>query len=402
MTPEVQAQRVIRLFYAFQVTFSLLLWMPIFYDYQRTMGLTDPQIFTIQSAYYISFCFLEIPTGFLADRFGYRRTMLYGATLHVVTSLLPAIWFTFAGFLTHWILLAISRSLVSGASSAYLYNYLEGLGQLSLYKDAEGKARAYSLGAKVAGFAACGYMMKLYISMPYLMTAFSSVLAIIAVTRMPPLAFEASAAADKPAPPRATQVLALLGKNPRLVLLMVQGVGIFVLTRIVQVNLFQPILQDKGFSREGFGLILALNTLFEALGSSQPQLLRRWSSDFVAVFWLTLALALCCLMLGPSTAWGAVFWLTLFAVLAGLAYPIQRQVLNQAIPDSRYRASLLSAESVIDRALCAVVAQQLGSYVADHHMNQYLTAAGYVTIGAGLLLTVIFFALRPASKPPSS
>lgn len=395
------ARRAIRLFYVFQITFSMLFWMPIFYDYQRSMGLSDPQIFQIQSAYYFSFCFLEVPTGFLADRFGYRRTMLYGAALHVLTSLIPVFWVDFYGFLTHWLLLALSRSLVSGASSAYLYNFLERQGELTLYKDAEGKARAASLAIKCLGFLGAGFIMNLYLSMPYILTALSSVLAIVAVLRMPRLVSEARKTEEPTETPRASQVFRLLRQNPRLVLLMVQGVGIFVLTRIVQVNLFQPILQDKGFTREAYGLIFALNTLFEAAGSAKPAILRRWMSDFVAVFWLTLGLAICCLLIGPSTPTGAVVWLTLFAVLAGLAYPIQRQVLNVAIPDSRYRASLLSAESVIDRALCALVALDIGNYVANHQIPRYLDLSGGWTIGVGLLLALVFAVLRkPTVSPP--
>ena len=73
--------RVVRLYIAFQFFFNLLLWVPIFYTFQRQMGLSDPQIFGIQSIYYVAFCLFEIPTGYIADRFGFRCSMLLGAAM---------------------------------------------------------------------------------------------------------------------------------------------------------------------------------------------------------------------------------------------------------------------------------------------------------------------------------
>ena len=68
-------KRAIRFFYGYQFFLSLFFWLPVFYEYQKRIGLNDNQIFGIQSLYYIAFCLLEIPTGMLADRFGHRRCM---------------------------------------------------------------------------------------------------------------------------------------------------------------------------------------------------------------------------------------------------------------------------------------------------------------------------------------
>ncbi len=384
---EQEAQRAVRLFYIFQVSYGLLLWMPIFYDYQRSAGLLDSQIFNIQSWYYISFCLLELPTGFIADRFGYRLSMIVGATLNIITNLVP-IWFlTYNGFLAHWLLLSLSRSLVSGAASAYLYNHLENLDQVGLYKGAEGKARAYSLYSRVVGFAMAGFLCRLHPAMPYMLSAGAAVLAALAALKIGPIAVRKTE--DPVHSPRFSQIAVLIYRSPILVLLMVQGIGIFVLTRIVQVNLFQPLLQAGGWSQQSYGPVLALNTVFEAWTAARPQLLRPWMRDFTAVGFLTAGLSLCCIGLGLANSYGSIVWLTLFAGFAGLAYPIQRQVMNEAIPDSNYRASILSAESVLDRAFCAAVAHQVGSYVQSNRMGSYLLMAGGICLALNLAITAI-------------
>lgn len=376
-----QARRLIWLYYAFQIAVTLMFWMPIFYEYQRQMGLTERQILDIQSMYYVSFCLLELPTGFIADRLGHRNCMRFGAALHVVTHLLPVMWPTYWGFFWHWFLLALSRSLISGAASAYLYNQLEVLDQVDLYKQSEGRGRAWSLAIKVLGFALTDPLVRIAPSMPYTASALAA-----AVSTLVALAFPAhlGTVSEVKAKPRWTRVIGLLAGHPKMLVIMLQGVALFTLTRIVQVNLFQPLLLAQGFTSQ-FGLILAVNTLFEALGAANPSLFRRRISDFWVLFWLTLAMGLCCWGLARPGSWNCLFWLNLFAIITGLAYPIQRFVMNEHIPDSDYRASLLSAESLMDRGVCAWVAHLLGLALASQSVPAFLQGAALASLVSGLL-----------------
>lgn len=382
---------VIKLFYGFQFFFSLLLWHPIFYEFHKRMGLDDGQIFGIQSIYYLAFTLFEFPTGFLADRWSYRKCLILGGAVLVASNLLPVFAPSYAGFIAHWLGIALARSLISGAASAYLYTYLSQHGEPEGYKRVEGLAKSFSLLGKVAGWAGIGYAMDWQVTSPYWLTAFAAAISIVYALRLPEVAPEKTR--ERISPFYVGQVLAT---SPRLILVMLQGIGIFVLTRIVQVNLFQPILEQRGFGVAALGLIMAANTLFEAAGSAWPGLMRRWASDLNAVFWLTGVMALAMAGSAFTGPWGAFWWLNLFALAAGLAYPIQRQVINDAIPDSRYRASFLSAESFLDRAVCAAVAAQLGAWVAAGRAStdQFLTLGAEVS-GVGIMVLILAFALLP-------
>src|SRR4051812_29927329 len=96
----------------FQFFFSLLLWIPIFYEYQKRVGLSDVQIFGIQSFYYTVFCLLEIPTGMLADVCGNLACLRLGAGVLVAANLLPIFWPSYLGFGAHFLLIALARSLI--------------------------------------------------------------------------------------------------------------------------------------------------------------------------------------------------------------------------------------------------------------------------------------------------
>jgi MFS family permease len=74
-------KRFFFVFNSFQFFFSLLLWVPIFYEYQKRIGLNDTEIFKIQSLYYLIFCLMEIPTGYLADWLGYRLCLILGSLI---------------------------------------------------------------------------------------------------------------------------------------------------------------------------------------------------------------------------------------------------------------------------------------------------------------------------------
>lgn len=376
------------LYYGFQFFFNLLLWLPIFYDFQKRIGLSETQIFDIQTLYYLAFCLVDIPTGVLADRWGYRTCMRLGAVVLTASNLLPVFAQSYWGMLVHFLLIALARSLVSGAASAYLYDYLRARGEGDAYKRVEGLARTYGLAGKVVFWAGIGALMAWQLSLPYALTALCSAISVAFAWLLPPL---------DPAPGPAKEregflaglkpLVPLIAGSPRLLLLMLQGVGIFVLTRICQVNLFQPILADKAFAVQTFGLILAVNTVFEALGSAYAHKLRRWCSDLTAVSVLTIALGLSLSLIAWSGPAWSVFWLTFFALVAGLAYPIQRQLLNDAIPATGHRSTLLSLESLIDRAACAGVAALLGGFMAAGKLDAFLHLSDGVSLVGTLAIT---------------
>src|SRR5690606_33291155 len=97
----------------------------------------------------------------------------------------------FYGFAVHWILIAAARSFVSGASSAYLYEYLRRNGNKGGFKQIEGNARAYSLFGRVLCFAVIGYLMEWKLTLPYWLTVVSAAVSVAYATSLPVLSEEA-------------------------------------------------------------------------------------------------------------------------------------------------------------------------------------------------------------------
>ena len=89
-----------------------------------------------------------------------------------------------------------------------------------------------------------------------------------------------------------------------------------------------------------------------------------------------------------------VVLLCVFAVATGISFPVRKQLLNDSIPDPRYRATLLSMESIVDRAVCALVAVALGAYLAAGQLDEFLVLSAVVTCAVMGLLAVLLLAVR--------
>lgn len=396
-TPEVA--RAVRLTYGFQFFFGLLLWIPIFYEYQKQLGLSDAEIFGIQSIYYIAFCLMEIPTGMVADRFDYRTSLWLGASVLVGANVVPVLAGNYTGFLVHFLLIALARSLISGAQSAYLYEYLNAHNAGHLYLKVEGVGRSYSLVGKIVYWPVIGLLMQWNMPSPYWLTAINAAIAVVLALKLPPIP-----GWERPEG-KTSKLLAGVGgafgalRGSRwLLLLMVQGIAMFTLVRILQVNLFQPVLESKDVSVNWYGSVLAAMTVFEAVAAARPHWLSKKIGPAKSVFLLTVVMALSIGFVVPSGGVVTIVLLCLFSVTAGMSFPIQKKLLNDAIPDSRYRATLLSMESIMDRAVCAVVAIALGAYLAGGRLNEFLVLSSVVTVILMALLAGLLIAVRTTRR----
>ncbi|WP_445281680.1 MFS transporter [Streptomyces sp. DSM 118148] len=397
--PSPAARRVIRLNNGFQLLFNLLWWMPVFYAYQRDAGLSDDQIFGIQSIYYIAFCLFEIPTGAVADRIGARNCLGAGAVVMTAANLAPVLSPSYTGFLVHFLAIAAGRSLTSGAASAYLYDGLRAEGAQAHYLRAEGTARALGLAAKVVCWPLVGPLMTLAPQAPYVLSAASAAGSLGCVLALPRPAGPQGGHVRQGARPgrdgsllRDTRAaLRTLWSSPRLALLMVQGVAVFTLSRICQVNLFQPVLLEHGIGQGAHGGVLAAMTVAEAVTSARPQWLGRRVAPVAWVSLLSVALAGTLAGTAVGGPWAVVVLLCAFAAITGFVYPVQRKLVNDAIPASAPRATLLSVESIVDRGVCALAAVAAGAYLAAGRLDALLWQSAAVTC---VLMPVLLLALH--------
>lgn len=88
-------------------------------------GVTVGDFFLIQGIFRLAAFLLEIPSGYLSDRFSRRHVLLFGAVLHVLGFVVIALAYGFWQIILGEALLGIASALFSGTLEAYTYDLLK-------------------------------------------------------------------------------------------------------------------------------------------------------------------------------------------------------------------------------------------------------------------------------------
>lgn len=156
---EADCRRNLTLLSIFTVLLNLVFVLPVVLPYYRDeLGLTFHDFLIGESVFALVMVLFDVPTGYLADRWGRRKTLILGAFM-VATgylSLLLATGFWSALFSQGYLGLGIAT--VSGANSALLYDTLLSQGRESEYRKREGFRFALQLYSASAACIIGGYL----------------------------------------------------------------------------------------------------------------------------------------------------------------------------------------------------------------------------------------------------
>jgi len=92
-------------------------------------GVEINEIFYLSIIWSLSTLLFEVPTGYLADRFGRKRTLLLGAFLLALSWVATLFATGFPAFILVFVIMSASFSCFSGTEEAFLYDSLKELGE---------------------------------------------------------------------------------------------------------------------------------------------------------------------------------------------------------------------------------------------------------------------------------
>ncbi|MFK7906207.1 MAG: MFS transporter [Chitinophagales bacterium] len=125
--------------YWLKISKWFLLVMPIIVLFYQDSGLDIQAVMTIQSIFSIAVVLMEVPSGYMGDVLGRRKSLIVGSILIFVGYVFYCLTSSFFGFLVAAITLGIGTSFISGSDSALLYDTLLRLDRTSEYVKLEGK-----------------------------------------------------------------------------------------------------------------------------------------------------------------------------------------------------------------------------------------------------------------------
>lgn len=147
MTAEIalKVKQNINRFYWFKTVSAMSFFLPIIVLYWQNNGLSMTQIMLLQSVFAILVVALEIPTGYVADMWGRRKTLILSSAAIMIAYAVYALSGMFWQFLVGEIMFAIGISLLSGSDAALLYDTLQEDNREEEYKKIWGKALFYMM-----------------------------------------------------------------------------------------------------------------------------------------------------------------------------------------------------------------------------------------------------------------
>lgn len=345
------------------------------------IGMSLADIMWLQAIFGAAIVLLEFPSGYVADRLGYRRSLLIGALFWLPGWIAYAVGTTFAGMVLAEVLLGIGLAFISGADSALLFVSLQARNNAARYRFWEGRVRAASQASEAVSSAAGGWFYTIAPRLPFwLQVPFAAAaLAVIAAMRevRPIEAGERISHAV-----RAWHVIRhALVRHARLRTAMALSTALGIAT-FVGVWLIQPWMQRRAIPLAWFGPLWAAAHLWLAAVSLL-------SARLATAFGATRTLFVCCVIAGASylglafssSPIAVAFYLGLMTV-RGLQGPLLMTVMQADAP-AEDRASVLSLNALLFRLATAVVLPPVGALADRIGLEPALAVVGAVALAVG-------------------
>lgn len=114
-----------RKIYLFSFFYMFLVTIPVIVPFFLSLGLTMSQVFQLQAIFGIGVCALEVPSGYLCDMWGRKKTLLAGSFFSGVGFTLLLFADSFWSLAAFELVVALALSLVSGADVSLLYDSVD-------------------------------------------------------------------------------------------------------------------------------------------------------------------------------------------------------------------------------------------------------------------------------------
>ena len=330
--------------------------MPIIVLFFESKGLSLTQIMILQGTYSLFVALFEIPSGFFADIYGRKNSLVIGSIFLFLGYVIFSFFSGFNEFLFAEILLGIGGSLISGADSAILYDTLLEIKEEDEYTKIEG--RTYAIGNFSEGIAGVlgGFLAMTSLNMPvYIQTIVMFLSIPIAMTLVEP---KSSYKLAKSFSSIITVVkdTFIYQRKLRWYIVYSSSMGIATLSIAWFV---QPFLMEIDTPIIYYGIIWAFLNFTAGITSYYSYLFNNHN----LLIYISLIMITSLILLGFNISYFGLIFIILIYLLRGVITPKLRNLINMNSTSER-RATVLSLRSFVIRISFAVIAPILG-YISD-------------------------------------
>lgn len=357
--------------------------MPIVVLFYQSNNMGMHEIFVLKAIYSIAIVVMEIPSGWMADFWGRKKTLVLGSILGSAGFLLYSFSYGFWAFVIAEIVLGIGHSFVSGADSAMLYDSLKADDKTDKYTREEGRMTSMGNFAEAIAGVVGGFLAALSLRTPfYFQFAIAAIAIPAALTLIEPKIHSSEHLHSIKKIVQNIRTTFRSNQNLRISILLSAVTGTATLTFAW---LVQPFFKALGLPVEMFGVFwtaLNLTVGVSSIFAHKVDLFlgKKWSILLVIVL-----LSAGYIFAGISISYWGMTFLFLFYLVRGIATPIFKNYINQ-YTESNVRATILSVRNFIIRIAFAAIGPLLGWVTDNVSLNKAFILAGIIYFVSALFV----------------
>lgn len=373
--------------YIFSAFEWMLFFIPILYLFYQSIGLTAKDIFIVQAIFAFVIAVLEVPSGYIADYLGRKKTLIAGT----VFMLLGAAYYTFSqNFIDVTIaeiILGIGMSLRSGVKEAILYDSLLVLQEEGQFKYRQGITGSVGQIAEGVSSIIGAFLATFSMRLPFYLQLIAIVCAlIIAFTMHEP---EREKASKNHVENFGKAFKQIWWKDRRVFWTVLLG-GVISSTTLAAVWFSQPYMEHIGLSVAWFGIVWALGNFGSAAGNALSHRFKK-TTETEQYFFIILLVVIGFLGMAFLSNIIGVIAVIMIRFAWGLLTPLSQEVVNRMVP-SDLRVTVLSIKSLVQKFIFIIIAPLYG-WLTDAY--SFSTS---VLVAAAVLLVVAGGSLLKASR----
>lgn len=385
--------RLLCAYHALQMSLFPMAIITVFY--RRDIGMDMSQIMLVQGGFGLAMALFEFPSGYLADRIGYRRSLILASWLNVLGWSIYTRAETIAGVLLAEAVLGIGISLISGSDTALLYESLQESGEEAHFGRWTGRVKFFGQFGEGSAAIVAGFLYAHWHRLPFVFEVGIWVANLFIAWKLCEPARQRPPLQENWAQIK-TMVNHVLHGDPRLRAIIVLTIALG-MASFVPVWTIQLYVTDAGLSPAWLGVVWALANYSVALASLS-------STRVAARLGLSRLFVLCLLLIALGYAgmglthaiWGVGFYY-LLTIMRGLYGPSLHHEEQRRIPSSD-RAGYVSLRSLMFRSSFLVLGPCAGAAMDRFGQHPVLLVLGLLLVsaaGVGLTLMRRSGALTP-------
>lgn len=326
------------LMYAIALLQGMVFYGPVATLYRQAQGISIFQITLIESISLALCIAFEIPWGFVADKIGYRKTMIFCCGLYFISKIVFWQATTFGGFLLERIMLSVVLAGFSGVDSSIIYLSCKG-------KDSQKAFGIYnSMG--MAGLLAAAAVFSIAVKDNYPLAGFLTVISYGISAVLSFLLTEVKA--TKADPQKQESFASLLKKvlSDRCLFLFLVAVALLSEThQTITVFLNQLQYSRCGLENTMIGFLYIVATLLGLCGVYSSAVTKKMGMCFSLMLFCGLTVISCMILAFSQSAVPSVLGILVLRISNSLFQPFQAEIQNKQIKTEN-RATALSINAM--------------------------------------------------------